>query len=44
MASTPGGIVRLSVFAVLRLMLNSNLVGCSTGRAEALAPFKIRST
>jgi hypothetical protein len=44
MASTPGGIVKLSIFAVLRLMLNSNLIGCSTGRLEALAPFNIRST
>jgi hypothetical protein len=34
MASTPGGIVKLSVFAVVRLMLNSNLIGCSTGRSE----------
>src|SRR5262245_24116552 len=43
-ASTPGGIVNPSVFAVLRLMLNSNLIGCSTGRLEALAPFNVRST
>src|SRR5439155_24155736 len=37
MASTPGGIIKPSVFAILRLMLNSNLTGCSTGRSEALA-------
>jgi hypothetical protein len=44
MASTPGGIVRPSVLAVLRLMTNSNLVGCWTGRSEGLAPFNILST
>ena len=31
-SSTDGGIVRPSAFAVLRLITNSNLVGCSTGR------------
>src|SRR6267378_7839123 len=41
---TDGGIVRPSAFAVLRLMTNSNLVGCSTGRSAGLAPFRIRST
>jgi hypothetical protein len=38
------GIVSPSVFAVLRLMTRSNLVGCSTGRSDGLAPFKILST
>src|SRR5580698_5738010 len=38
------GIVRPSSFAVLRLMTNSNLVGCSTGRSLGLAPRKILST
>src|SRR3954468_13824326 len=33
MASTPGGKLRPSAFAVLRLIRNSNLVGCSTGRS-----------
>ncbi len=41
---TVGGIVRPSALAVLRLMTNSNLVGCSTGRSAGLAPFKILST
>src|SRR5215475_10572678 len=44
MASTPGGMVRPSVLAVLRLMTNSNLVGCSTGKSAGLAPFSILST
>src|SRR5262249_51585098 len=43
-ASTPGGIVRPNVLAVLRLMTNSNLVGCSTGKSAGLAPFSILST
>jgi len=38
------GIVSPSSFAVLRLMINSNLVGCSTGRSLGLAPRKILST
>jgi hypothetical protein len=42
-ASTDGGIVRPSAFAVLRLMTRSNLVGCSTGRSAGLAPFRILS-
>src|SRR5262245_5678306 len=40
-ASTVGGISRPSAFAVLRLMISSNLVGCSIGRSAGLAPFKI---
>ena len=43
-ASSVGGMSRANALAVLRLTTNSNLVGCSTGRAEALAPFNIRST
>ncbi len=39
-----GGIVRPSASAVLRLMINSYLVGCSTGRSAGLAPFRIFST
>jgi hypothetical protein len=42
--STVGGIVRPRALAVLRLMTNSNLVGCSTGRSAGLAPFRILST
>src|SRR5262249_38855205 len=44
MARTPGGIVRPSILAVLRLMTNSNLVGCMTGRSAGLAPLRIRPT
>src|SRR6058998_2765920 len=42
--STDGGIVSPSAFAVLRLITNSNLVGCSTGRSPDLAPVRILST
>src|SRR5712692_2562408 len=38
------GIVRPSAFAVLRLITNSNLVGCSTGKSAGLAPLRILST
>ncbi len=31
------GTVRPSAFAALRLMINSNVVGCSNGRSEGLA-------
>src|SRR3981081_554738 len=44
MASTPGGNVRPSVLAVLRLITNSNLVDCTTGRSAGLAPLRIRPT
>src|SRR3989442_1636545 len=37
-------IVMPSAFAVLRLMTSSNLVGCSTGKSEGLAPLRILST
>jgi hypothetical protein len=38
------GIVRPSALAALRLITNSNFVGCSIGRSAGLAPFKILST
>jgi hypothetical protein len=38
------GMVRPICFAVLRLITNSNFVGCSTGKSAGLAPFKILST
>ena len=41
---TDWGIVRPRAFAVLRLITNSNLVGCSMGRSARLTPFKILST
>ena len=44
LASTFGGIVRPICLAVFRLMMNSNLVGCSTGRSAGLAPLRILST
>ena len=43
-ASKEGGTVRPSALAVLRLITNSNLVGCSTGRSEGLVPLRILST
>ncbi len=42
--STDWGIVRPRALAVFRLMTNSNLVGCSTGRSAGLAPLRILST
>src|SRR6516225_2790617 len=44
MASSVGGTDRLSTLAVLRLIANSNLVACSTGRSRALTPLRILST
>src|SRR5260370_18974966 len=38
------GIVSPSAFAVFRLITNSNLVACSTGRSAGLAPLRILST
>jgi hypothetical protein len=38
------GIVRPSALAVLRLITNSNFVGCSTGRSAGFAPLRILST
>ena len=43
-ASSVGGMSRPRPFAVLRLITNSNLVGCSTGRSAGLAPRRILST
>jgi hypothetical protein len=37
-ASRVGGTVRPSAFAVLRLIMNSNFVGCSMGRSAGFAP------
>jgi hypothetical protein len=37
-ASTFGGIVRPICFAALRLMINSNFVGCSIGRPATFRP------
>ena len=34
--------VRPSALAVLRLMTNSNVVGCKTGRSAGLAPLRFR--
>ena len=44
LASTFGGIVRPICLAAFRLMMNSNFVGCSTGRSAGFAPFRILST
>src|SRR5262249_37422765 len=44
MANSVSGIVKPRALAVLRLMMNSNLVGCCTGRSEGLAPLRIRPT
>ena len=44
LTSTFGGIVRPICFAALRLMMNSNFFGCSTGSSAGLAPFRILST
>jgi hypothetical protein len=38
LASTLGEIVTPISFAVLRLIINSNLVGCSTGRSAGWRP------
>src|SRR6516162_340839 len=43
-ASSLSGIWRPNAFAVLRLMTNSNLVGCTTGKSPGLAPLRIRPT
>ncbi len=43
-ASSAGGISRPSALAVLRLILSSIRVGCSTGRSVGLAPFRILPT
>src|SRR5262249_24787440 len=43
-ASSVAGTSRPSARAVTRLMIRSNLVGCSTGKSAGLAPRKILST
>src|SRR5262249_3265472 len=43
-SSRSRGISRLRNLAVLRLMTNSYLIGCSMGRSAGLAPFKILPT
>src|SRR5262249_38714982 len=43
-ASSRSGTLRPSSFAVFRLITSSNLVGCWTGRSDALAPLRILST
>src|SRR5215468_1786153 len=40
--SIDDGMSRPSVFAVLRLMMRSNLVGCTTGKSAGFAPLRIR--
>jgi transposase len=42
--SRPGGTVRPSAFAVLRLTIVSNLVAACTGRSAGLSPRRMRST
>ena len=42
-SSTVGGTVIPSALAVLRLMINKNLVGKATGRSAGLAPLRILS-
>ena len=41
-ASSVGGTVRPSALAVLRLITNSNLVDCMTGRSAGFSPLRIR--
>src|SRR5215475_12037799 len=44
LANTFGEIMRPICFAALRLMMNSNLIGCSTGRSAGVLPLRILST
>lgn len=44
LASTVGEIFSSSALAVLKLITNSNLVGCSTGKSAGFMPFKILDT
>ena len=41
-ARSLSGTLRLSALAVLRLIINSNLVGCWTGRSLVFSPLSIR--
>src|SRR5262249_33655617 len=43
-ASNLSGPFRPSALAVLRLMVRSNFVGCTTGKSPGLAPLRIRPT
>src|SRR4029450_3072865 len=43
-AMSVGGISRPSNLAVCRLITNSNLVACTTGRSAGLAPLSMRPT
>src|SRR5262245_6831847 len=43
-ASSVGGTVRPSAFAVFRLTTNSNITACWTGRSDGFAPFRIFPT
>src|SRR5262249_36829198 len=43
-ARTAAGTSSPSALAVVRLMMKSNLVGCSTGRSPGFAPCRILST
>src|SRR5262249_47064689 len=43
-ASSVLGTVRLSAFAVVRLMTSSYLVGACTGRSDGFSPLRMRST
>src|SRR5262249_10465813 len=42
-ADNVGGTSRPSIFAVLRLITNSNLVGCTTGRSAGCSPLRTRA-
>src|SRR5262249_24441837 len=42
MASSPGGKLRPKALAVLRLITNSNLTDCMTGRSAGFSPLRIR--
>ena len=42
-ASRVGGTSRPSALAVLRLMTNSNLVDCMTGRSAGFSPLRMRT-
>src|SRR5262245_48076595 len=42
MASSPGGKLRPNALAVLRLITNSNLVDCTTGRSAGFSPLRTR--
>jgi hypothetical protein len=43
-ASSVGGISRLSVFAVFKLITSSNLLAYITGRSEGFSPLRTRPT